>query len=100
MTDQKECKKCEGLHAAFGFNGFVKVADQLGRITYGDEVNPLYYGDFYEEGKRENWPTCPNCGRSLKLYKKRNKSTKRKEAVVFFAVFLFLFFTLFYLLFL
>jgi hypothetical protein len=90
MTDKKECTKCAGLFAAFGFNGLVKVADQYGRVEYGDEINQLYYGDFYENKDYTSWPECPSCKRSLDLYTEmpgdEHKSPKAFRLAFFAAV--------------
>lgn len=61
------CKKCEGLNAAFGWNGNVKIADSEGQILFGG-ANDFFYSDFYKRGNPLEWPVCPECKRSLDVY--------------------------------
>lgn len=63
---ENNCKKCEGLHAAFGW-GLVQVADESGTILHSSKANLVMYRDYYKNANPLEWPTCPDCGVPLDL---------------------------------
>ncbi len=56
---ENKCKKCEGLHAAFDYDGRVEVVDRSGVFLRAPE--------FYNKDIPFTWPTCPDCRGSLDL---------------------------------